>query len=176
MESSSTNVHIAGEDLLRVFYKLICLQFCVSSDQWKYTVSQILCSRLYVEFERDFYMKIIVCIIPTILFINSLLSFFYPFIETKNNFTFCLQRVALYFRGMPNSVDFYKRIFVWDLKSLGICIWLILNWMLVSVLLDDLMEDLIAVVCHRQVVDLNFMNYFDNSCTLLPPGLIKLLY
>ena len=48
--------------------------------------------------------------------------------------------------------------------------------MLVSVLLDDLMEDLIAVVCHRQVVDLNFMNYFDNSCTLLPPGLIKLLY
>ena len=30
---SSTNVHIVGEDLLRVFCKLLYLQFCVSSDQ-----------------------------------------------------------------------------------------------------------------------------------------------
>ena len=45
-------------------------------------------------------------------------------------------------------------------KILGICIWLILNWMLVSVLLDDLMEDLIAVVCRRQAVDLNLHQLF----------------
>ena len=83
LKISSSNVNIVGGDLLRVFYKLIYLQFCVSSDQWKYTVSQILCSRLYAKFERDFYMKIIACIIPTNLFTNSLLSFFYPFIEKK---------------------------------------------------------------------------------------------
>ena len=35
MESSSASVHIVGEDLLRASYKLVCLPFCVSSDQWK---------------------------------------------------------------------------------------------------------------------------------------------
>ena len=34
-ESSSTNIPIVGEDLLRVFYKQFYLQFCDSSDQWK---------------------------------------------------------------------------------------------------------------------------------------------
>ena len=34
-DSSSTNVHIVGEDLLREFYKLFYLSFCVSSDQQK---------------------------------------------------------------------------------------------------------------------------------------------
>ena len=61
--------------------------------------------------------------------------------------------------------------------------------MLVSVLLDDLMVDLIAVICRRQAGDLNFhelstinfhqlsINYYsDNSCTLLPSIIIKLLY
>ena len=27
------NVHILGKDLLRMFFKLFCLGFCVSSDQ-----------------------------------------------------------------------------------------------------------------------------------------------
>ena len=31
---------------------------------------------------------------------------------TRNSFTFCLQRVLLYFKGMPNSIHFYKRIFL----------------------------------------------------------------
>ena len=35
LESSSTNLHIVGKDLLRAFYKLLYLRFCVSSDQWK---------------------------------------------------------------------------------------------------------------------------------------------
>ena len=32
-ENSSTNVQIVGENLLRAFYKLFYLRFCVSSDQ-----------------------------------------------------------------------------------------------------------------------------------------------
>ena len=32
-ERSSTNVHIASEDLLRALYKFFCLRFYVSSDQ-----------------------------------------------------------------------------------------------------------------------------------------------
>ena len=31
---------------------------------------------------------------------------------TRNSFAFCLQRVALYFKSIPNSIDFYKRIFL----------------------------------------------------------------
>ena len=46
LESSSTSVHIVGENLLRAFYKLFCLQLCVSSDQWKNTV--------YKDFTRNF--------------------------------------------------------------------------------------------------------------------------
>ena len=45
--------------------------------------------RFYEEFERDFYTEIIVTIIPA-----------------------NLVRVTLYFKGMPNSIDLYKRIFL----------------------------------------------------------------
>ena len=31
---------------------------------------------------------------------------------SKNSFAFRLQRVAVYFKSMPNSIDFYKRIFL----------------------------------------------------------------
>ena len=31
---------------------------------------------------------------------------------TRNSFAFCLERVARYFKDMPNSIDFYKRIFL----------------------------------------------------------------
>ena len=33
LESTSTNVHIIGEDLLRALYKFFCSRFCVSIDQ-----------------------------------------------------------------------------------------------------------------------------------------------
>ena len=78
-------------------------------------------------------MKIIVTIIPTDLVANSLLSFFCPFLQTKNKnhvfskfvicyqeiFVFCLQRVALYFKAMLNSIEFYKGIF---LHTISVCI------------------------------------------------------
>ena len=80
MENSSTNAHIAGEDLLWAFYKLFCLRFCVSNDQWKNTVQQ----RFYKEFERDFYLKIILTLIATNLVKNSFLSLFCPFIKNIN--------------------------------------------------------------------------------------------
>ena len=73
MGSSSTNMHIVSGDLLSAFYKLFCLRFCVSSDQWKNTMKQ----RFYKEFMRHLYTKIIVTIIPTNLRTNSLLSIFF---------------------------------------------------------------------------------------------------
>ena len=56
------------EEVLQVVF----LWFCGSSDQWKSTVQQ----RFYKEFERDFYMKIILIKVSTNLFSDSLLSFF----------------------------------------------------------------------------------------------------
>ena len=77
-------------------------------------------------------MKIIINLIPTNLVTNSLISLFCSFLETKNknlNFqqvgdlvtrnisVFRLWRVALCFKGMLNSMDFYKRIFLHDIPS-----------------------------------------------------------
>ena len=47
VRSSSTNVHVIGKHLLRAFYKLFSLRFCVSSDQRKNTVQQ----RFYKDFD-----------------------------------------------------------------------------------------------------------------------------
>ena len=64
---------IVGKDLLRAFWRLLFyLHFCKSSNQWKSTQYQ----KFYFKFERYFYIKIIVSVIPTDLVINSLLSSF----------------------------------------------------------------------------------------------------
>ena len=64
-------------------------------------------------------MKVTLFIFSINLVTNSLFSLFLPFVETilgdlvtRNIFVFCLQRVALYFEDMPNSIDFYKMIFL----------------------------------------------------------------
>ena len=71
-------------------------------------------------------MKMIITIIPTDLVTNSLFSnSFCPFLQTENKnqdlgklvvtrniSVFCLWRVALFFKTMPNSIDFYKGIFL----------------------------------------------------------------
>ena len=133
MESSSTNVHIVGENLVRAFYKLFCLQLCVSSDQWKkHTAAKIL-QRIWETFLyecnrnniREITSLIIVTIIPT-----NLKFAFITFLSfrrnqkqesnfqqvggplTRNLSAFCVYWVALYFKGMPNAIDFYKRIFL----------------------------------------------------------------
>ena len=77
-KSSSTPVRMIGEDLLRAFYKLLYLRFCVSNDQGT------LCSKDFTRNLRDFYMKTIVTIIPTNLVTNSLSFLFCSFVETKN--------------------------------------------------------------------------------------------
>ena len=79
LESSATNGQITGEDLLRALYKLFYSRFCVSSDPKKNALYQ----GFYKEFERHFYMKIVVTIIPTLLVTNSLLFLFCSFVETK---------------------------------------------------------------------------------------------
>ena len=54
----------------------------------------------------------IATVVPRTLVINSCLSLFCPFIETKNkNQTFRI-KLTLYFKGILNSIDFHKRIFL----------------------------------------------------------------
>ena len=65
-----------------------------------------------MEFERDFYTKIIVTIIPTNLVTNSLLFLVCPFIETKKS---------------RSTIDFYKRIFLHVIPTR-----IIVPWMAVS--------------------------------------------
>ena len=72
-------------------------------------------------------MKIIETMIPKNLIANLFLPHFRSLLETKNNnqifnkfvvwkrqiflfFNFCLYRVKFYFRGIPNSTEFYKGI------------------------------------------------------------------
>ena len=72
-------------------------------------------------------MKILVTIIPANLVTNLSLSLFCLFLETKNKnqtFTklmiwskeifllFAYSVFALYYKGIPNSIEFYKRIFL----------------------------------------------------------------
>ena len=97
--------------------------FVIQELSEKNTVQQ----RFYQQFERHFYMKIIVTIIATNIVTNLLLSIFFSFLTNqkqeygfqqvgglvrKNIFVFCLQPVALYFKTIPNSVDFCEGIFL----------------------------------------------------------------
>ena len=43
---------------------------------------------------------------------------------TRNIFAFCLQRVALHFKGIPNSIYFYKRIFLHVIPARIIVPWI----------------------------------------------------
>ena len=36
---------------------------------------------------------------------------------TRDSFAFCLYRAALYFKGMPNSINLYKRIFLHVIRA-----------------------------------------------------------
>ena len=109
-----------GENFLKAFFKLFELRFCVSNNHWKNTVKQ----RLYVLFERHYYIKIIVTLIPIDLLTNWLSFLFCSFVWSKNENhfsgswwlsnkkSFCLWRVPLYFKSMLNSIDFYRGIFL----------------------------------------------------------------
>ena len=57
---NSTYVYIVGNDMLKAFYKLFCLRFCVQVINEKTLCSKELYKQLYKEFEKYFYMKIIV--------------------------------------------------------------------------------------------------------------------
>ena len=77
MESFWTNAHKVGEDLVRAFYELFCLRFCVLSVNWKNTVQQ----RFYKEFRRQIYMKIIITIISK----NLATNLFYLLFSVRRN-------------------------------------------------------------------------------------------
>ena len=60
-------------------------------------------------------MKIIINLISKNLVIN--LVHRVDDLVTKNISVFCVQRVALYFKGIPNSIDFCKTIFLHVIPS-----------------------------------------------------------
>ena len=75
------------------------------------------------KFKRYLYMKVIVT--TANLVANMFLSLFCPALETKNKnqvltkltkagnekyFFLCLSRVVLYFKAIPNLIDFYKEM------------------------------------------------------------------
>lgn len=117
----STNAFTVHSDLLRAFHKLLYLQFFVLSDQWKNTVWQ----RFFRQFERHFYTRVTLIIIPIKIVKNSLLfSCFVHFKETKTRINFWaswslgkeklsffwLQWFPLYWKDMPNSKEFHMGI------------------------------------------------------------------
>ena len=73
-------------------------------------------------------MKMVVTMIPKIFVTNQVLFLFCPFEETRNNYQnfrltseFFLWRVQLYFKVIPNSIGFYKGIFL-DVVVSGIVV------------------------------------------------------
>ena len=121
MESSSTNVHVVGVDLLKAFYKLwSCFSFVIQVISEKNT-----CSKGFTRnFFEIFLHKNNLTIIPTNLVRISFFIYFYPFLETKNkNQIFwqvgglvtrniCFLFIASRFKVVPNLIDFHKGIFL----------------------------------------------------------------
>ena len=60
--------------------------------------------------------------------------------------------VTLHLRWLPSI--FNIACTQWDLPTLGICIWLIINWIIFLILMDAFTLDLLTVICHRPVMDL----------------------
>ena len=112
-------MNIVGEDLLRVLYKFY-LPFFVSSDQCKkHCLAKILqkfWQKLLYEDNRNynFYkFSYKFTFIRFLSFHRNQESNFQQVgrLVTTNRFAFYLQQVALYFKGMSNSIVVYKRIF-----------------------------------------------------------------
>ena len=66
-----------GSSASSALFVLLYLRFCVSSNQWKNTAQQ----RFYLQFDRRFYMKTIITVIPTNLFTTLFLPLFCFFVE-----------------------------------------------------------------------------------------------
>ena len=126
-------MHIVAEDLPRAFYKLLFLRFYVSSDQWEHSVAKMwqgIWERfLYgnnsnynsYKFNHEF------AFIPSLSFRRNQKqeAKFQQVggLVTRNISVSCLQRVALYFKGMPNSIDFHKKIFLHVIPARIIVPW-----------------------------------------------------
>ena len=121
-ESSSTNVYIVGENLLKAFYRLFYLQFCDSSENVTALCSKGFTSNLtYILHENNrnynsyrFSSKFTFILFLFFLANQKQESRFQQVggLIARNISVFCLQRVALYVKAMPNSTDFYKGIFL----------------------------------------------------------------
>ena len=122
-ESSSTNVHKLGENLPRWFYKLLYLRFFLFKWSMKkhyaakvlFAIWQIFlhgnnrnCNSYQFSYKFD--------IIHFLFFLRNQKqeSTFQQVggLATINISVLYLYRVALYFKAMPNSIGFYKGIFL----------------------------------------------------------------
>ena len=120
-KSFSTNVPIVDEDLLRVFCKL----FIVVWFKWsakKHCVAGVLLEiwEIFLNEENRNYnsyrfsYKLVFILFLSFLSNQQQESGFQQVggLGTRNNPVFCLKRAALYFKAIPNSVDFHKGIFL----------------------------------------------------------------
>ena len=83
---------------------------------------ETLCSKGFTSNLRDILHENNRTIIPTYLVTKSLLYSFCPFLQTENKkvgglstrniSAFCLYQDALYSKAIPNSIEFYKGIFL----------------------------------------------------------------
>ena len=123
---------IVGKDLLRAFCKLFYLRFVFQVNSEK-----TLCSKDFTRNLRDFYAKIIAAIIPANVVTSFLSSLFFQRNQKqewnfqqvggllrRNSFAFCLWQVILYLKGVLNSMNFYKRIFLHVIPVRIIVPWL----------------------------------------------------
>ena len=125
MESSCdiVGVHIVGEDFPREFWKFIlftvlCFK-CWVKKHCAAKISQGIWERFLYENNRSYNSYKLSCKFTFILCLSFRRnqkpdSNFQQVgdLVTRNISVFCLKRVKLYFKGMPNSIDFYKRIFL----------------------------------------------------------------
>ena len=128
------------KDLLRAFYRLFYFHFWDSSDQIKSTVQQMFyqqfeiflhgnnrnynCNRFSHKF--DFILFFVLSYKPKTRIRFSAIQWSGNekfLLVTFGNF-FYLQQVALYFNAMPNSIDFYKGIFLHAIQVRIIVPWL----------------------------------------------------
>ena len=83
---------------------------------------ETLCSKGFTSNLRDILHENNRTVIPTYLVTKSLLYSFCPFLQTENKkvgglstrnmSAFCLYQDALYSKAIPNSIEFYKGIFL----------------------------------------------------------------
>ena len=114
---------IVGKDLLRAFCSLFYLQFCDLSDHWKNTGVAKISLAIWKIFLHEnncnydshrFSYEFVFILFLSFLTNQKQESCFQQIdgLVTRNISAFYLQRVVLYCKAIPNSINFYRGIFL----------------------------------------------------------------